>query len=339
MAKVVSTWTGIPLGQLLETEKEKLRHIETEMQQKIIGQEQAVRSLANALRRARMGIRDSHKPTGVFLFLGPTGVGKTETARVLAEYLFGSRDHMIRFDMSEYMEKHTVSRLIGAPPGYIGYEEGGQLTELIKHKPYSILLFDEIEKAHPDIFNIWLQLFDDGRLTDSKGFTVDCSHCIVVLTSNLVHHSEDGILQLGFSDSSDVVKAENLYLGNQLSGTVIEKLQKYFRPELLNRLDEIIVFNTLSQEHLLEIVKIMIQQIRNDLTEYGIGLEVTQRALNMLVEEGYSKEFGARPLKRVLQKRIADEISSAFITNILNNNDVLEVDWYDSEYHYTVKNT
>ncbi|HXK51145.1 MAG TPA: ATP-dependent Clp protease ATP-binding subunit [Caldisericia bacterium] len=336
VAQVVSQWTGIPLGSLLESEKEKLNHIETDLQKKVIGQDLAVRTLANALRRSRIGIQDSHKPMGVFLFLGPTGVGKTETARVLAEYLFGSRHHLLRFDMSEYMEKHAVSRLIGAPPGYIGYEEGGQLTESVKKKPYSILLFDEIEKAHPDIFNIWLQLFDEGRLTDAKGTTINASNCIVVLTSNIVHHSNEGVLRLGFSDQETPEDAHDIHLGEQLSTTLFEKLKHYFRPELLNRLDEVIVFNTLSQEHLLYIIEILLHRIQDDLQEMKLLLDVTEQAKKQFAVEGYSVEYGARPLKRVLQKRVADMISSFYIQNKMSENDTLQIDYADQEYIYTV---
>jgi ATP-dependent Clp protease ATP-binding subunit ClpC len=336
VAHVVSQWTGIPLGQLVESEKEKLIHIEEDLEKKIVGQQLAVRTLANALRRSRIGIKDSHKPMGVFLFLGPTGVGKTETARVLAEYLFGSRKHMIRFDMSEYMEKHTVSRLIGAPPGYIGYEEGGQLTEMVKKRPYSILLFDEIEKAHPDIFNIWLQLFDEGRLTDAKGTTVDASNCIVVLTSNIVHHSAEGILQLGFMDEDKTSNEHAIFLGEQLSSSLFEKLKNYFRPELLNRLDEVIVFNTLSQDQLLPIVDILLDRMQEDLQQIQIQLELTEEAKKHIIEEGYSKDFGARPLKRVLQKRVADVVSLYYVQNHLGKGNTLVVDVANEEYSYTV---
>ncbi|MDD4028907.1 MAG: ATP-dependent Clp protease ATP-binding subunit [Caldisericia bacterium] len=336
VAHVVSQWTGIPMGQLVESEKEKLLHIEEDLETKIVGQSLAVHTLANALRRSRMGIKDSHKPMGVFLFLGPTGVGKTETARVLAEYLFGSRKHMIRFDMSEYMEKHTVSRLIGAPPGYVGYEEGGQLTESVKKKPYSILLFDEIEKAHPDIFNVWLQLFDEGRLTDAKGTTVDASNCIVVLTSNIVHHSGEGLLRLGFSAEDKTTKEHDIHLGDQLSSSLFEKLKHYFRPELLNRLDEVIVFNTLTQNQLLRIVDILLQRMEKDLEEVHLHIKITEEAKKHIVEEGYSKDFGARPLKRVLQKRVADVVSLYFIQNHLNEGEVLCVEYANDEYSYTV---
>jgi ATP-dependent Clp protease ATP-binding subunit ClpC len=336
VAHVVSQWTGIPLGSLLESEKEKLNHIEGDLQKKIIGQDLAVRTLANALRRSRIGIQDSHKPMGVFLFLGPTGVGKTETARVLAEYLFGSRNHLIRFDMSEYMEKHAVSRLIGAPPGYIGYEEGGQLTESVKKKPYSILLFDEIEKAHPDIFNIWLQLFDEGRLTDAKGTTINASNCIVVLTSNIVYHSGKGVLQLGFSDQDLTEEEHDIHLGEQLSATLFEKLKHYFRPELLNRLDEVIVFNTLSQDHLLDIIDILLHRIQDSLKEVRIHLDITEPAKRQFAVEGYSVEFGARPLKRVLQKRVSDIVSSYYIQNKISENETLQIDYIDQEYIYTV---
>jgi ATP-dependent Clp protease ATP-binding subunit ClpC len=339
VAKVVSQWTNIPMGQLLESEKHKLMNIETELKQNIIGQDPALKSLANALRRSRLGIKDSNKPTGIFLFLGPTGVGKTETARVLAEYLFGTRTNLIRFDMSEYMEKHAVSRLIGAPPGYIGYEEGGQLTEAIKRKPYSILLFDEIEKAHSDIFNIWLQLFDDGRLTDAKGFTVDCSNCIVVLTSNIVHNTKDGILTVGFTDNKDENNdhESNLCLGESFSTEVNSKLKKFFKPELLNRLDEIVVFNSLSHNDLLKIINIMIKNICSDITTYNIELVVTDKAKNQLVEEGYHQDFGARPLRRVLQKRIVDELSLAFVENKIHQGDTYKIDFDGNQFEYNTQ--
>jgi len=289
----VSRWTGVPVSKLLEGEIQKLLHLEDELHKRVIGQDEAVKAVAEAVMRARSGLKDPNRPIGSFIFLGPTGVGKTELARALAEFLFDDEKAMIRIDMSEYQEKHTVARLIGAPPGYVGYEEGGQLTESVRRRPYCVVLFDEIEKAHADVFNVLLQILDDGRLTDGQGRTVDFKNTIVIMTSNI---GSPRILEYRGSFDGEGY--------DRMKETVLEELRRHFRPEFLNRVDELIVFHSLSEEHLKQIVEIQLSALRKRLADRHVELELTDRARAYLVRSGYDPAYGARPLKRAIQREI-----------------------------------
>ncbi|MGQ9614995.1 MAG: ATP-dependent chaperone ClpB [Spirochaetota bacterium] len=314
IAEVVAKWTGIPVSKLMQGEMEKLVHLEEHLHRRVIGQDEAVRVVAEAIIRARAGIKDPNKPIGSFIFLGPTGVGKTELARTLAEFLFDDEKNMVRIDMSEYMEKHTVSRLIGAPPGYIGYEEGGQLTEAVRRKPYSVILLDEIEKAHHDVFNILLQILDDGRLTDSHGRTVDFKNTVIIMTSNL---GSEYILGMGGNDESS-------YAG--MKSTVMDILRRSFRPEFLNRIDEIVVFHSLSKANIMDITSLQLSYLTKRIRERGIALNFTDRALSFLAEKGYDVNFGARPLKRVLQNLIETPLAKEIIKGNFSEGDSITVD-------------
>jgi len=310
IAEVVSRWTGIPVSRLLESEREKLLHMEERLRQRVVGQDHALSAVANAIRRARAGIQDPRRPLGSFLFLGPTGVGKTETARALAEFLFDDEQAMIRLDMSEYMEKHTVARLIGAPPGYVGYEEGGQLTEAVRRRPYSVVLFDEVEKAHPDVLNVLLQILDDGRLTDGHGRTVDFRNTVIIMTSNLGSHwfSEPGL-------SLDDIR--------QL---VLNTVRAHFRPEFLNRIDEIVVFRPLDQDDLRQVVDIQIRQVRQRLADQKVGLEITDAARDLLAELGFDPHYGARPLRRVIQRTVLDPLAVKLLAGEFQPGDTVVID-------------
>lgn len=310
VAQIVSKWTGIPVSKLLETEREKLLKIEERLRQRVVGQDHAISAIANAIRRARAGLKDPARPIGSFLFIGPTGVGKTELAKALAEFMFDTEEAMIRIDMTEYMEKHSVSRLIGAPPGYVGYEEGGQLTEAVRRRPYSVILFDEIEKAHPDVFNILLQVLDDGRLTDGKGRTVNFRNTIIIMTSN--------VGSFYFQDLS-LPRAE---LENRIS----ELLKTTFRPEFLNRIDEIIIFNNLQREHIIKIVDIQMRYLNERLAEKHMTLELTDKAKEVLATYGYDPQFGARPLKRAIQRYIENPLSLKILEGIFREGDKIVVD-------------
>ncbi|HSP80670.1 MAG TPA: ATP-dependent Clp protease ATP-binding subunit, partial [Myxococcaceae bacterium] len=304
IATVVSEWTGIPATKLQQEESQRLLEMEQALRQRVVGQEEALRAISEAVRRARAGLKDPNRPIGSFIFLGPTGVGKTETARALAEYLFNDEQAMLRFDMSEYLERHTVSRLIGAPPGYVGYEEAGRLTEAVRRRPYAVLLFDEIEKAHPEVFNLLLQIMDDGRLTDSRGRTVDFKNTVIIMTSNL------GAEQLGYRGSmgfrpTDDVEAESA----RVASTVMDALRGHFRPEFLNRIDEIIVFHPLTQEQLGLIVDAMLDTTRRKLRGQNVTLEVREEAKRALAQRGFDPRFGARPLRRVIQRELETELS------------------------------
>jgi ATP-dependent Clp protease ATP-binding subunit ClpC len=332
IASVVSQWTGIPVGRLLQEEKDKLLLMEKALQQNIIGQDHAISVLSHAIRRAKTGIKDSRKPLGSFMFLGPTGVGKTELAIILAEYLFGRRESLIRFDMSEYMEKFSVSRLIGAPPGYVGYEEGGQLTEAIRRQPFSVLLFDEIEKAHPDIYNILLQILDGGRLTDSQGRVVDFANTIIIMTSNVYGNWEKQTVS-GFQQSKAQAVPGDAVQRDQL----LNDLKKTFRPEFLNRLDELIVFNFLSEADIIKIVDLLIDKLHQDIKNREIHFLFSETAKKQLAEEGYQRKFGARPLWRTIQRRIADPISEALLRDEFSDKDTIMVDFLDGEFRFQLK--
>ena len=316
IAEVVSRWTDIPVSRLLEGEKEKLLHLEKELHKRVIGQDEAVQAVAEAVLRARSGLKDPNRPIGSFIFLGPTGVGKTELARALAEFLFDDERAMIRIDMSEYQEKHTVARLLGAPPGYVGYEEGGQLTEAVRRRPYCVILFDEIEKAHHDVFNVLLQLLDDGRLTDGQGRTVDFKNTIVIMTSNI---GSPRILGYRGSFSGEVYE--------RMKEAVLEELRRHFRPEFLNRVDEIVVFHALSEEHLKQIVDIQLDRLRKRLEDRHIHLEITEAAKEHLVRVGYDPAFGARPLKRVIQKEVETALGRGLLKGEVRDGQTVVVDY------------
>jgi ATP-dependent Clp protease ATP-binding subunit ClpC len=326
IAMVVSSWTGIPVAKLAQTETERLLKLEEILHSRVIGQEEAVKAVAKAVRRARAGLKDPKRPIGSFIFLGPTGVGKTELARALAEAMFGDEDALIRIDMSEYMEKHSTSRLIGSPPGYVGYEEGGQLTEKVRRKPYSVVLLDEMEKAHPDVFNILLQVLEDGRLTDSKGRTVDFRNTILIMTSNVGADALKRNKYVGFNvqDESQQYK--------DMKGKVMDELKKAFRPEFLNRIDEIIVFHSLEKKHLTQIVNLMAEQLVKRLKEQDIDLELTEAAIEKIAQEGYDPEYGARPLRRALQKHIEDRLSEELLKGAITKGQKVVVDVKDNEF-------
>ncbi|MBI3756442.1 MAG: ATP-dependent chaperone ClpB [Deltaproteobacteria bacterium] len=316
IAAVVARWTGIPVVKLLEGEKEKLLRLGDHLHKRLIGQEEAVQAVADAVIRARSGLKDPNRPIGSFIFLGPTGVGKTELARALAEFLFDDENNMVRLDMSEYMEKHTVARLVGAPPGYVGYDEGGQLTEAVRRHPYAVILFDEVEKAHPDVFNVLLQILDDGRLTDGHGRTVDFKNTVVIMTSNVGSH-----LILGYRGGSDLAAYE------RMKREVLEALRQQFRPEFLNRVDEIVVFQSLSREDLKAIVDIQLGRLRARLAERRISLDLTDRAREHLATTGYDPSYGARPLKRVLQREIETTLGRRLIAGEVTEDSRVLVDW------------
>ncbi|MFZ7943150.1 MULTISPECIES: ATP-dependent protease ATP-binding subunit ClpC [Bacillaceae] len=326
IASVVSSWTGVPVSKLAETETAKLLNLEEVLHSRIIGQEEAVKAVSKAVRRARAGLKDPKRPIGSFVFLGPTGVGKTELARALAEAMFGDEDAMIRIDMSEYMEKHSTSRLVGSPPGYVGYEEGGQLTEKVRRKPYSVILLDEIEKAHPDVFNILLQVLEDGRLTDSKGRTVDFRNTVLIMTSNVGAEALKRNKYVGFN----IQDGEQDY--KDMKGKVMDELKKAFRPEFLNRIDEIIVFHALERKHLNEIVTLLSDQLIKRLKEQDISLELTEAAREKISQEGYDPEYGARPLRRAIQKHIEDRLSEELLKGTLLTGQLAIIDVDNGEF-------
>jgi ATP-dependent Clp protease ATP-binding subunit ClpC len=323
IAQIVSSWTGIPVTKMQIEEKERLLNMEEVLHQRVIGQHEAVKTVARAIRRARAGLKDPKRPIGTFIFLGPTGVGKTELSRALAEAMFGEEEAMIRIDMSEYMEKHTVSRLIGSPPGYVGYDEGGQLTEKVRRKPYSVILFDEIEKAHPDVFNILLQIMDDGRLTDAKGKTVDFKNSIIIMTSNVGAHTIKKQKTLGFSASqSDIATTEY----EKMKENVMGELRKTFRPEFLNRVDDIIVFHSLEKNYIADIVDLMVEELKKRLNKLNIDVEITSKAKEYIGEKGFDLQFGARPLKRALQKMVEDRLSEELLKGTIKAGSQVEID-------------
>ncbi|RDD29313.1 chaperone protein ClpB [Prosthecochloris sp. ZM] len=318
IADIVSKWTGIPVSKMLQSERQKLLHIEAELHERVIGQDNAVRAVSEAVKRSRAGMGDEKKPIGSFIFLGPTGVGKTELARTLAEYLFDDEDAMIRIDMSEYMESHTVSRLVGAPPGYVGYEEGGQLTEAVRRKPFSVVLLDEIEKAHPDVFNILLQILDDGRLTDSKGHTVNFKNTIIIMTSNIGAQ----MIQSEMEKMSGVNREEVL---ETLQDKLFQLLKQQVRPEFLNRIDEIILFTPLTQEDIAKIVTIQFDLIRKLALRQNITLTLSDEALSWLASAGFDPAFGARPLKRVMQRQITNKLSELILAGTVHEGNSVNV--------------
>jgi len=324
IASIVSRWTGVPVSRLVEGEIEKLMKMEDRLHERVIGQDEAITAIANAIRRSRAGLSDPHRPLGSFIFLGPTGVGKTELARALALFLFDDDQAMVRIDMSEYMEPHSVSRLIGAPPGYVGYEEGGQLTEAVRRRPYSVILLDEIEKAHPDVFNVLLQILDDGRATDGQGRTVDFKNAVIIMTSNL---GSTYIMSMGEGDEE------------AMRERVMDALRSNFRPEFLNRIDEIIIFKALSQDQIGEIVEIQLNQVNDRLADRQMHLEVTPAAREWLSERGYEPAFGARPLKRLIQREVLDRLARLVLSGELRDGETVVVDADGNDLQFRTERT
>ncbi|WP_018249388.1 ATP-dependent Clp protease ATP-binding subunit [Orenia marismortui] len=333
IATIVSDWTGIPVTRLAQKESEKLLELESVLHERVVGQEEAVHAVAQAIRRARAGLKDPKRPIGSFVFLGPTGVGKTELAKTLAEVMFDDEDAMVRIDMSEYMEKHAVSRLVGSPPGYVGHEEGGQLTEKVRRRPYSVILFDEIEKAHPEVFNILLQVLEDGQLTDSQGRTVDFRNTVLIMTSNvganLIQNKSGG---LGFKSLETNIENQEY---EEMKKRVKSKLKETFRPEFLNRLDEIIVFHALTQENIKEIVDLMLAELEGRLESRKIIIEVSEDAKEFIAKEGYDKEFGARPLRRTIRRLIENQLAEKFLAQDFDDGDRIKIDLRGSELNFT----
>lgn len=327
IAEIISNWTGIPVRRLAEEESERLLNMEVIIHKRIVGQEEAVKAIARAIRRGRVGLKDPKRPTGSFIFLGPTGVGKTELSKALSEAIFGDEDSMIRIDMSEYMEKHTVSKLIGSPPGYVGYDEGGQLTEKVRRKPYSVLLFDEIEKAHPDVFNILLQILEDGILTDAQGRKVDFRNTIIILTSNVGARMLTETKKLGFATNANDSKERY----EDIKKDVLTELKKTFRPEFLNRIDDIIVFHQLEQEHIKKIALIMMDKLIERLKANGIDIEITERATAILAKEGFDPVFGARPLRRAIQSKVEDKLAEEMLEGKIKPGDNVKIDGVGDE--------
>jgi ATP-dependent Clp protease ATP-binding subunit ClpC len=329
IAQIVASWTGVPVQKLTESESAKLLNMEETLHQRLIGQDEAVKAVSRAIRRARVGLKNPNRPIASFIFSGPTGVGKTELTKSLAAYFFGSEEAMIRLDMSEFMERHTVSKLIGSPPGYVGFNEGGQLTEAVRRRPYTVVLFDEIEKAHPDVFNLLLQLLEDGRLTDSKGRTVDFKNTLIIMTSNIGSKViEKGGGGLGFEFSGSDAEETNY---NRIRSLVNEELKQYFRPEFLNRLDEIIVFRQLTRDEVKEIAEIMLKEVFGRMGEKGIHLSVTEAFKERLVEEGYNPSYGARPLRRAVMRLLEDSLAEEFLSGRLGDGDSAVVDVDDNK--------
>ena len=324
IAEVVAKWTGIPVSKMLQTEREKLLLLEDELHNRVVGQEEGIQAVADAVRRSRAGLQDSKKPIGTFLFLGTTGVGKTELAKALAEYLFDDENSLTRIDMSEYQERHSVSRLVGAPPGYVGYDEGGQLTEAVRRKPYSVILLDEIEKAHPDTFNILLQVLDEGRLTDNKGRLANFRNTIIIMTSNMGSH----IIQERF-EKIDMTNRDAITESTKLE--VVTLLRQTIRPEFINRIDEIIMFTPLNKEEIKQIVKIQLNGLIKMLSEQDIKIEYTEDLIEALAEKGYDPQFGARPVKRVIQKEVLNELSKEILSGRITSTSHILLDAFDDK--------
>ena len=328
ISEVVSQWTGIPVKKLHGDESDRLLHMEDILHKRVIGQEPAVEALSKAIRRSRVGLKDPKKPIGSFIFLGPTGVGKTELSKALAESMFGDENAMIRVDMSEYMEKHSVSKLVGSPPGYVGFDDGGQLTEKIRRKPYSVILFDEIEKAHPDVFNILLQILDDGRLTDAKGRTVDFKNTVIIMTSNVGAGTIKKQRTLGFSSNSSNEEKDEY---EKMKENVMTELKQTFRPEFLNRIDEIIVFHSLNKDHIKQIVSLMIDNLSKRLEQLNIKIELDEKARDLLAEEGFDPVYGARPLQREIRRKIEDKLSEELLKGTVQKSDTIKISAKDKE--------
>ena len=324
IAGVVSRWTGIPVNRMLQSEREKLLHLETELHKRVVGQEEAIEAVSDAIRRARAGLQDKKRPIGSFIFLGTTGVGKTELAKALAEFLFNNDQAMTRIDMSEYQERHTVSRLVGAPPGYVGYEEGGQLTEAVRRKPYSVVLLDEIEKAHPDVFNVLLQVLDDGRLTDNKGRLVNFKNTIIVMTSNI----GSNLIQESFEELTEFNQDEIIA---SAKNKVFEMLKKTIRPEFLNRIDDIIMFQPLSRDNVEEIVKLQFKGVQELLKEQGFSIDATPEAIDWLAQLGYDPQFGARPVKRLFQRKVLNELSKQILSGSIQQDKPILLDMIENQ--------
>ena len=318
IAKVVSSWTGVPVVKLTQTEAQKLLDLESVLHQRVIGQHNAVRAVSDAIRRARAGLKDPNRPVGSFIFVGPTGVGKTELSKALAEAVFGNENNIIRVDMSEYMEKHSVAKMVGAPPGYVGFDEAGQLTEKVRRKPYSVVLFDEIEKAHPDVFNLMLQILDDGRLTDSKGRLINFKNTIIIMTSNVGATQTAQKHTLGFTSSS---QAEY----DDMCDNYNQALKEKFRPEFLNRIDDIIVFNKLTKEETAQIAELLLTSLRKRLSVMQVKLEITPEAMELIIEKGYDNDYGARPLKRVIQRNVEDKLSEEILKGNLTEGTTVSI--------------
>ena len=334
IGELIAAMTGIPVSRMLEGEAEKLLHIEEALHDRVIGQDRAVESVAEALRRAGSGLKDPKRPIGSFIFLGPTGVGKTELARALAQYMFDDEEAMIRLDMSEYQERHTVSRIIGAPPGYVGYDEGGALTEAVRRRPYRVILFDEIEKAHPDLFNVLLQILEDGRLTDGQGRTVDFRNTIIIMTSNL-GTSSDNKGRFGFVTSRAQDEGQR-----EVRQELVEKaLREAFRPEFLNRIDEIIVFEPLTEKELEKIVELMLNEVLKRLSDREVAFEVTEAAKAELVKEGYDRVYGARPLRRTVQRRIENPLARRILAGDFTEGDTIHVDYDGTDFTFEKSTT
>ena len=333
IADIVTSWTGIPVKKLAEEESTKLLNLESILKERIIGQDEAVEAVARAIRRGRMGLKDPKRPIGSFIFLGPTGVGKTELSKVLADVMFGDPNAMIRVDMSEYMEKHSVSKMIGSPPGYVGYDEGGQLTEQIRRRPYSVVLFDEIEKAHPDVFNILLQILEDGILTDAQGRRVDFKNTIIIMTSNVGAASIIEQKKLGFTDDAKAADAA----AEKTRASVMDALKHTFRPEFLNRVDEIIVFNKLGDEDIKKIARIMLSDIIKRINSLGIEIEFPDEVVSMLAKEGFDPVYGARPLRRAIVRKVEDSFSEAMLRGEIKEGDKVRAELGDGNIKYAVE--
>jgi ATP-dependent Clp protease ATP-binding subunit ClpB len=329
IAEVVAKWTGIPVTKMLQSEREKLLKLEDVLHKRVVGQEEAIEAVSDAIRRSRAGLQDAKKPIGSFLFLGTTGVGKTELAKTLAAYLFDDENAMTRIDMSEYQERHSVSRLVGAPPGYVGYDEGGQLTEAVRRRPYSVVLLDEIEKAHPDTFNVLLQVLDEGRLTDNKGRIADFKNTIIIMTSNMGSH----IIQEKFEDNPDIqIASEAARI------EVLGLLRKTIRPEFLNRIDDIIMFSPLNKKDIRQIVKLQLDQLRNMLQKQNITIDATEEAIDYLSEKGFDPQYGARPIKRLIQKEVLNKLSKELLAGTIKAESVILLDAFDEELVFRNQN-
>lgn len=324
IAEVVARWTGIPVSRMLQSEREKLLTLEEHLHERVVGQDEAISAVADAVRRSRAGLQDAKRPIGSFIFMGTTGVGKTELAKALAEFLFNEEELMTRIDMSEYQERHSVSRLVGAPPGYVGYDEGGQLTEAVRHKPYSVVLLDEIEKAHPDVFNILLQVLEDGRLTDNKGRLVDFKNTIIIMTSNIGSH----IIQSNLENTTNGVSQQVM---DRTRAQVLELLRSTIRPEFLNRVDEIIMFSPLTKSEIREIVNMQFQIIRKMLEEQGITLSITESAIDWIVATGFDPLYGARPIKRLMQRHILNRLSKEILAGKVSKEKPIVIDHFDGD--------